>query len=161
MPGRWSTGSEKTEIRPRWRCAAAAAPQANRSVTGRTPASVSDAKDPKRVADRRDRYLGVRVTILDNRGLCAHSGFCTDRLASAFHLGEEPFVTPSGARMDDLVRAVRNCPSGALSLPLASTKSATTSTRTASRPSRSLKTVPIALPEGSPRGARRLRRGPQ
>jgi uncharacterized Fe-S cluster protein YjdI/truncated hemoglobin YjbI len=75
----------------------------------------TDGKDPKRVADRLDTYRGQQVTILDNRGICAHSGFCTDRLASVFHLGEEPFVSPSGGRMDDIVRAVRACPSGALS----------------------------------------------
>jgi CDGSH-type Zn-finger protein/truncated hemoglobin YjbI len=72
-------------------------------------------KDPKRVPDRRDTYVGTAVTVFDNRGICAHSGFCTDRLSSAFHVGKEPFVTPSAARMDDLVRAVRACPSGALS----------------------------------------------
>jgi truncated hemoglobin YjbI/uncharacterized Fe-S cluster protein YjdI len=44
-----------------------------------------------------------------------HSGFCTDRLSSVFHQGQSPFVTPSGARMDEIVRAVRACPSGALS----------------------------------------------
>jgi len=55
------------------------------------------------------------VTILDNRGTCQHSGYCTDRLATVFHLGEEPFVTPSGGRMDEIIRAVRDCPSGALS----------------------------------------------
>ncbi len=72
-------------------------------------------KDAERVADRRDTYVGQQVTILDNRGICQHSGLCTDRLASGFHLGEEPFVTPSGGRMDELIRAVRDCPSGALS----------------------------------------------
>jgi CDGSH-type Zn-finger protein/truncated hemoglobin YjbI len=72
------------------------------------------AKDPKRVPDRRDSYDGTQVTILDNRGLCAHSGFCTDRLNTVFHAGSEPFVTPSGGRMDEIVRAVRSCPSGAL-----------------------------------------------
>src|SRR5262249_20167280 len=53
-----------------------------------------DRKDPTRVADRRDSYDGQQLTILDNRGTCAHSGFCTDRLATVFHLGQEPFVTP-------------------------------------------------------------------
>jgi CDGSH-type Zn-finger protein/truncated hemoglobin YjbI len=75
----------------------------------------TDEKDPKRVPDRRDTYVGQQVTILDNRGICQHSGYCTDRLATVFHLGEEPFVTPSGGRMDEIIRAVRDCPSGALS----------------------------------------------
>jgi len=72
-------------------------------------------KDPQRVPDRRDTYIGQQVTILDNRGTCQHSGFCTDRLATAFRLGKEPFVMPSGGRLDEIIRAVRDCPSGALS----------------------------------------------
>jgi CDGSH-type Zn-finger protein/truncated hemoglobin YjbI len=78
----------------------------------------SGAKDPKRVPDKRDIYEGQQVTILDNRGICAHSGFCTDRLASTFHLGEEPFITPSGGRLDEIIQTVRACPSGALSYAL-------------------------------------------
>ncbi len=74
----------------------------------------SGEKSPDRVPDRRDTYDGVQVTVYDNRGICQHSGFCTDRLASVFHSGEEPFVTPSGGRMDEIIRAVRDCPSGAL-----------------------------------------------
>ncbi len=75
-------------------------------------------KDPKRVPDRRDTYVGTAITVLDNRGICAHSGFCTDRLASVFHVGDETFATPNGARMDEIIRAVRACPSGALSYAL-------------------------------------------
>jgi CDGSH-type Zn-finger protein/truncated hemoglobin YjbI len=75
----------------------------------------TDGKDPARVADRRDTYQGQQVTIYDNRGICQHSGFCTDRLASVFRQGQEPFVTASGGRMDEIIRAVRDCPSGALS----------------------------------------------
>jgi CDGSH-type Zn-finger protein/uncharacterized Fe-S cluster protein YjdI len=55
------------------------------------------------------------VTIFDNRGICQHSGFCTDRLSAVFHAGGEPFVTPAGARTDEIITAVRACPSGALS----------------------------------------------
>ncbi len=73
------------------------------------------AKDPKRVPDREDTYVGQQVTILDNRGTCQHSGFCTDRLSTVFRTDEEPFVAPSGGRMDEIIRAVRDCPSGALS----------------------------------------------
>ncbi len=76
------------------------------------------AKDPARAPDRRDSYVGTVVTVLDNRGICAHSGFCTDRLAGVFHAGAEPFVTPSGGRADDILRAVRAWPSGALSYSL-------------------------------------------
>jgi CDGSH-type Zn-finger protein/truncated hemoglobin YjbI/ferredoxin len=76
----------------------------------------TDQKDPERVPDRRDTYDGQQATILDNRGTCAHSGFCTDRLSTVFRLGKEPFVAPSGGRLDDIVHAVRACPSGALSL---------------------------------------------
>jgi CDGSH-type Zn-finger protein/truncated hemoglobin YjbI len=75
----------------------------------------TDAKDPNRVPDRRDTYDGQQVTIYDNRGICQHSGLCTDRLATVFHTDADPFVTPSGGRMDEIIRAVRDCPSGALS----------------------------------------------
>ena len=34
----------------------------------------TDAKDPDRVPDRRDTYVGQQVTVLDNRGICQHSG---------------------------------------------------------------------------------------
>jgi CDGSH-type Zn-finger protein/truncated hemoglobin YjbI len=78
-------------------------------------AGFDDAKDSARVADRRDAYAGQQVTIFDNRGTCQHSGFCTDRLSTVFRLKEDPFVAPSGGRMDEIIRAVRDCPSGALS----------------------------------------------
>jgi CDGSH-type Zn-finger protein/truncated hemoglobin YjbI len=78
----------------------------------------TDAKDPKRVPDRLDTYPGLRLTIMDNRGTCQHAGLCTDRLATAFRAGQEPFVAPSGARMDELISAVRECPSGALSFAI-------------------------------------------
>ena len=80
-----------------------------------TETSFSGAKDPTRVPDKRDDYQGQQIEIFDNRGICAHSGFCTDRLASVFHVGQEPFITPSGGRLDEIMQAVRACPSGALS----------------------------------------------
>jgi CDGSH-type Zn-finger protein/truncated hemoglobin YjbI len=81
-------------------------------------AGFTDAKDPDRVPDRQDSYAGQRVTVLDNRGTCAHSGFCTSRVPTAFRVSEEPFVAPSGARLDEIVRAARACPSGALSFAI-------------------------------------------
>jgi uncharacterized Fe-S cluster protein YjdI/CDGSH-type Zn-finger protein len=72
-------------------------------------------KDPGQVQGRLDIYPGQQVTVYDNRGICQHSGFCTNRLAAVFRQGREPFVAPSGGRMDEIIRAVRDCPSGALS----------------------------------------------
>ena len=73
------------------------------------------AKDPERVPDQVDRYAGQQIEVLDNRGTCAHSGFCTDRLPTVFRAGTEPFVAASGGRVDEIMRAARDCPSGALS----------------------------------------------
>jgi CDGSH-type Zn-finger protein/truncated hemoglobin YjbI len=85
-------------------------------------AGFTDGKDPQRVPDRRDTYDGQQLTIIDNRGSCQHSGFCTDRLAAVFRTGTSPFVAPSGGRMDEIIRAVRDCPSGALSYAIDGTE---------------------------------------
>jgi CDGSH-type Zn-finger protein/truncated hemoglobin YjbI/ferredoxin len=79
-------------------------------------AGFTDAKDPDRVPDRLDTYVGLQVTVGDNRGTCAHSGFCTDRLPTVFRREADAFVAPSGGRMDEVIHAVQACPSGALSL---------------------------------------------
>jgi CDGSH-type Zn-finger protein/ferredoxin len=76
--------------------------------------SFSDAKDPSRVPDQRDVYPTKGLMVVDNRGTCAHSGFCTDGLPSVFRIGQEPFVDPHGADASDIIRAVQACPSGAL-----------------------------------------------
>jgi CDGSH-type Zn-finger protein/truncated hemoglobin YjbI len=76
----------------------------------------TDGKDPNRVPDQLDTYVGLQITVQDNRGTCAHSGFCTDRLPTVFRRESDPFVAPSGGRMDEIVRAVQACPSGALGL---------------------------------------------
>lgn len=65
--------------------------------------------------DRRENYEGNKITIHDNRGICAHIGYCTDRLPSVFRLNTEPWIDPDGAEVEEVVQAVRRCPSGALS----------------------------------------------
>jgi CDGSH-type Zn-finger protein/truncated hemoglobin YjbI len=78
----------------------------------------SDEKDPERVPDHRDEYPGQQLTVFDNRGICQHSGYCSDRLPAVFRTNAEPFVAASGGRMDEIIRAARDCPSGALSYAL-------------------------------------------
>ena len=75
----------------------------------------SSAKLEGRVEDKRDNYQGKKITIHDNRGICAHAGYCTDGLSSVFRLGEEPWIHPDAARADQVIATIQKCPSGALS----------------------------------------------
>lgn len=78
----------------------------------------SDARQTDGSADHRDEYPAARITIHDNRGICAHAGICTDRLSRVFKYGSEPWIDPSGADVAAIIETVRACPSGALSYSL-------------------------------------------
>jgi CDGSH-type Zn-finger protein len=75
----------------------------------------SSAKLEGRVEDKRENYKGKKITIHDNRGICAHAGRCTDGLASVFRLNEEPWIHPDGASVEEIIATIQKCPSGALS----------------------------------------------
>ena len=65
--------------------------------------------------DQRDNYVGKKITIHDNRGVCAHAGICTDKLAAVFRYKQEPWIDPDGSDIEEIVKTVHACPSGALS----------------------------------------------
>jgi len=65
--------------------------------------------------DRRDTYQGKKITVYDNRSICAHAGICTDGLPAVFHNREGSFVDPDGASVAEIIDIVNQCPSGALS----------------------------------------------
>ncbi len=65
--------------------------------------------------DKRTNYVGKRVTIHDNREICAHAGYCTDNLAAVFKLKKEPWIDPDGAAVEEIIDTIKKCPSGALS----------------------------------------------
>ena len=65
--------------------------------------------------NRRTSYAGKRITILDNRALCAHVGYCTDGLAKVFRHHDKPWIDPDGATAEEIIATIRKCPSGALS----------------------------------------------
>ena len=75
----------------------------------------SSAKLEGRVEDKRENYAGEKITIHDNRGICAHAGRCTDGLASVFRLKEEPWIHQDAASRDEIIATIQKCPSGALS----------------------------------------------
>ena len=68
-----------------------------------------------RVLDRMDNYEGSEITIHDNRGVCAHTGYCTDNSPTVFRLGLAPWIDPDGASPEEIASTIRSCPSGALS----------------------------------------------
>ena len=68
--------------------------------------------------DRRESYAADKITIHDNRSICAHSAHCTDGLASVFKYRGEPWIDPQGATAEAIIETVRRCPSGALSYSL-------------------------------------------
>ena len=68
--------------------------------------------------NKRRTYVGERITIFDNRALCAHAAFCTDELASVFRHRDNPWIVPDGAGIDRIIRTIEKCPSGALSYAL-------------------------------------------
>ena len=65
--------------------------------------------------NRRQTYAGRRITIFDNRAICAHAGFCTDELAAVFRHGESTWIVPDAAEVGKVIETIRKCPSGALS----------------------------------------------
>ncbi|MGH8700921.1 MAG: CDGSH iron-sulfur domain-containing protein [Burkholderiales bacterium] len=65
-------------------------------------------------ADAVQAHRGRRITIHDNRAICAHSGVCTDNLPGVFRLGTEPWIDADGADADAVIALVKRCPSGAL-----------------------------------------------
>ncbi len=75
----------------------------------------SSAKLDGRAEDKRENYQGKKITIHDNRSICAHAGRCTDGLAAVFRLKEEPWIHADAASADEIIATIQKCPSGALS----------------------------------------------
>ena len=65
--------------------------------------------------NKRERYACEKVTVNDNRGICAHSGVCTNNLAKVFRSKTEPWIDADGATVEEIIKTVKQCPSGALS----------------------------------------------
>jgi len=69
--------------------------------------------DPSK--NKRTVYAGRSITILDNRAICAHAGFCSDGLKEVFKEEGDPWIDPDGATAAQVIATIEKCPSGALS----------------------------------------------
>jgi CDGSH-type Zn-finger protein len=75
----------------------------------------SDANTADAAKNVRKSYVGKGITILDNRGICSHAGYCTDGLKAVFREEGEPWIDPDGAQVREVIATIEKCPSGALS----------------------------------------------
>ena len=69
----------------------------------------------KRPLDRSRAYAGSEITIHDNRTICAHAAECVKNLPAVFNNEDSPWINPDGASVDEIIGAIKKCPSGALS----------------------------------------------
>ncbi len=63
-------------------------------------------------------YSNGDITIIWKPSLCQHSTLCwkgESGLLPVFNPFKKPWITPSGATTGEIIKRVRNCPSGALS----------------------------------------------
>ena len=78
----------------------------------------TEVADRSPIGSRRKAYRGDGVTIFDDRSVCAHAGFCTDRLPTVWNSKQSPWIAATGAPADEIVATVSACPSGALAYAL-------------------------------------------
>jgi len=72
-------------------------------------------KAADRVPDKVDTYVGNKITIHDNEGICAHVKYCVNNSPAVFKENKEPWVEPDAADPEETAKTIRMCPSGALS----------------------------------------------
>ncbi len=75
----------------------------------------SGEKKEDRAADKVDSYVGKKITIHYNKGVCSHIGHCILNLPAVFRKGKKPWINPDGAEPEEITKVIRTCPSGALS----------------------------------------------
>lgn len=63
----------------------------------------------------KDHYANAEITVFWDPSKCVHSGVCYSRLRSVFDPLQRPWIRMNGARNEQIIETVRQCPSGALS----------------------------------------------
>jgi uncharacterized Fe-S cluster protein YjdI len=65
------------------------------------------------------KYSNGEVTVIWQNSLCIHSGNCVKNLSSVFKPQQSPWINVDNATTNEIIEAVKKCPSGALSYVLA------------------------------------------
>jgi CDGSH-type Zn-finger protein len=67
------------------------------------------------IKDRRKSYVGKKIIIHDNRKICSHAAECVNNLPSVFRLDARPWINPDAEELEQIIKIIEKCPSGALS----------------------------------------------
>lgn len=61
-------------------------------------------------------YSNGEITVIWQSGKCMHSGNCVKNLASVFQPKSQPWIKLENASSEEIIAAVSQCPSGALTI---------------------------------------------
>jgi len=64
----------------------------------------------------RKTYAGNQVDVGFDPTVCRHAAECVNGLPAVFDTKRRPWISPDGAAVDAVVRTVRRCPTGALTV---------------------------------------------
>ncbi len=59
-------------------------------------------------------YTNNEIKVLWDAGICIHSANCVNSLNSVFNPKQKPWINMQAASTEKIIKAVKNCPSGAL-----------------------------------------------
>jgi uncharacterized Fe-S cluster protein YjdI len=65
--------------------------------------------------EKTKEYSNGEVTVIWKPELCIHSAKCVHNLPNVFKPKEKPWVQVDNAKTEEIINAVKACPSGALS----------------------------------------------
>lgn len=61
-------------------------------------------------------YRGSQATIGYDAEVCTHAGNCVKQFPGIFNPDNDPWIDPDGGAPEEVKQAIRNCPSGALTM---------------------------------------------
>jgi CDGSH-type Zn-finger protein len=111
----YNSRGEKIETRPTTFLCRCGASENKPCCDGRhTRIGFTGEKSEDRVRERWKDYVGEKIIVRDNRGICSHSGICVNELRPVFDKNRRPWIRPDSAEVAAVIDIVRRCPSGAL-----------------------------------------------
>jgi uncharacterized Fe-S cluster protein YjdI len=61
-------------------------------------------------------YRGTAFAISYDGDVCTHAGNCVKNKPGIFNGDNDPWINPDGGTLEEAKQAIRDCPSGALTL---------------------------------------------